>query len=376
MKEKFSLKDALFHKTNVTRLASEIATFYPSFQASMFTSAILERFPELELKQRISWIREQLRVYLPASYPDALRIIIDALPPPLDPSKTDNDFGEFIYAPYGEFIAVYGCTTEHLNRSLTALRKVTMRFSAEDAIRYFINAFPDQTLAQLAKWSTDENYHVRRLVSEGSRPKLPWSQKIVLKPVQTIPLLDKLYTDHTRYVTRSVANHLNDISKIEVELVLQTLTCWKRSKKQNPKEMEFIIRHSLRTLVKKGDPGAISFLNYSTNPEIRVNSFVISRDTIPMGTTLEFTFTLTALKYERLLVDYKIWFQDKKGRMNNSKVFKLKQCELKKGETVQLKKTHTLLETMTTRTLYPGEHKLEIMVNGTVVGNKLFMITA
>jgi 3-methyladenine DNA glycosylase AlkC len=374
MKEKFSLKDALFNENKVTRLATEIAAVYPSFQRDAFISTVLNRFPELELKQRISWIREQLRLFLPKAYSEALRIILAALPPPLDPSKTDNDFGDFIYAPYGDFIAFYGCTKDNLPLSLSALREVTMRFSAEDAIRYFINSFPDHTISQLAKWGTDENYHVRRLVSEGTRPKLPWSQKIVLKPEQTIPLLDLLFADKTRYVTRSVANHLNDISKIKPELVLKTLDRWEKTGKQNPKEMEFIIKHSLRTLVKKGYPEAIQFLKFSTKPDIQVEAITLENNRIKMGTALQFSIGITALKDERLLVDYKLYFQGKTGGMNNSKVFKLRQCELCQGETVVIEKVHKLRKQMTTRTLYPGEHKLEIMVNGQVIGAKQFLI--
>ncbi len=374
MKEKFSLKDALFNKTNVARLAAEIAAVYPPFETDAFTATILDRIPKLELKQRISWIREQLQAFLPPSYPEALRIILAALPPPLDPTLTDDDFGEFIYAPYGEFIAVYGCTSEHLPRSLSALREVTMRFSAEDAIRYFINKFPEQTLRQLTEWSTDHNYHVRRLVSEGSRPKLPWSQKIVFQPEQTVPLLDALFADKTRYVTRSVANHMNDISKIKPELVLHTLDRWQASGKQTPSEMEFIIKHSLRTLVKKGYPGAIAFLNFSADPQVTVSDISLNAQTIPLGGVLEFSVTITAQKSERLLIDYIISFQNKAGSMNSKKVFKLKQCQVTAGTSIHLRKKHRFMTGMTTRTLYPGNHLMELQINGKTVAQAPFLL--
>ena len=133
-------------------------------------------FPTLELIQRIAHISSCLYEYLPDAYPAALDIILNSLPPALDPTKTDDDFGDFIFAPLSLFVATYGCTQNHLERSLQALKEITKRFSAEDAIRYFINAFPDETGSFLLGCAQDENYHVRRLASEGTRPKLPWSQ--------------------------------------------------------------------------------------------------------------------------------------------------------------------------------------------------------
>ena len=374
MEERFSLKDALFNRQKIELLASQLQAVYTDFPGEIFVKTVVRAFPDLELKQRITWITENLRQFLPKSFREAMSIILEALPPPLDSSKTDNDFGDFIYAPYNEFIARYGCSKEDLEFSLAALREVTKRFSAEDAIRYFINAFPDETFAKLSLWSQEPNYHVRRLVSEGTRPKLPWSQKIRTPVEKPLPLLDTLFADPTRYVTRSVANHMNDISKVNPDLVLQTLERWETSGKQNPKEMEFIVKHSLRTLVKKGHPGAISFLKYSTDPEITVDSFVVKNDTVKMGNSLEFSVAITAFKDERLLVDYKIRFQGKNGGMKNSKVFKLKQYEIRKGETVRLEKKHKMVEKMTTRTLYPGDHMLEVMVNGRVVGEKRFTL--
>ena len=158
--------------------------------------------------------QECLKKYLPADYAEAVNILLKALPEPLNENRTDDDFGDFIYAPYSDFVAHYGCIEANLAFSLAALKEMTKRFSAEDAIRYFINAFPKETLKTLYAWTSDSNYHVRRLCSEGTRPKLPWSQKINIPPEDALPILHALFADKTRYVTRSVANHLNDIAKI------------------------------------------------------------------------------------------------------------------------------------------------------------------
>ncbi len=374
MATKTLLKDLLFNEGKVKQITEEITSIYPRFDKTDFTKETVQRFPELELKQRISWIRECLRKYLPQDYRQAVDILLGSLPKPNNPDLTDNDFGDFIYAPYAEFVAMYGRNKSDLQFSLAALKEITQRFSAEDAIRYFINDFPDETLKELLKWTKDSHYHVRRLSSEGTRPKLPWSQKISIPPEDTLHILDNLFTDRTRFVTRSVANHLNDISKINPDLVLKTLNKWKSSGKQSQKEMEYIINHSLRTLVKQGYSQAFTFLNFSNQAEIILSEFEIANDQIKIGNKLGFSFTLKALKDENVLIDYIISFQNKKGEMNSKKVFKIKKLTMKKNQTLQVQKTHPLREQMTTRTIYPGKHNLAIQINGKIAASKLFEV--
>jgi 3-methyladenine DNA glycosylase AlkC len=372
MAEKFSLKDHLFNKEKVTKLAQEIQEAYPQFDSVNFISSILIEFPKLELKQRISHITEMLKENLPRNYPEALNVILHALPEKNDTNKTDNDFGDFIYAPYTNFVAQYGRSNEHLTISLEALREITMRFSAEDSIRYFINEFPKETYEELLKWSKDSNYHVRRLASEGTRPKLPWSQKITVLPDNTLPILDNLFHDSTRYVTRSVANHLNDLSRIKPELVISTLKKWQKSGRQNEKEMSYITSHSLRTLIKQGYDSAFELLGYSSST-ISISNFNISNP-VYMNQSLEFSFSLTPDIDESIIIDYRINFQNKKGEMKSEKVFKLKKLSLKKDAQVKIFKKHKLNEFMTTRTLYPGIHKLSILINGKSVLEQEFKL--
>ena len=363
-KPKFSLKDHLFNSEKITKIASEIQAAYPQFDANAFVTTTLSKFPELELKARIEWIADVLKIYLPEPFQQATTLLLNALPAPCDPTKTDNDFGEFIYAPYAAFVAKHGCHQDHLEFSLNALKAITTRFSAEDAIRYFINAFPEKSLEVIKNWAQDSHYHVRRLASEGTRPKLPWSQNISLSPEQTIPILNMLFDDKTRYVTRSVANHLNDISKINPVLALTTLDQWKKSKRQTDSEMAYIKKHALRTLIKKGHPEAISSLGFSPNPDITISPINLLQDAVKIGQSVTFSFTVTAQKSERLVIDYILHFQNKAGVLANKKVHKLKQIELAKNQSIQLSKTHPLRANMTTRSLYPGEHKIEIQING------------
>jgi len=369
--EKFSLKDHLFNAEKVEKMANEIAAVFGNFNKIVFVNNVLVEFPNLELKQRISHITFCLKSYLPNDFEQALSIILEALPEPCNPRLTDNDFGDFIYAPYSNFVAIYGCKKEYLNLSLSALEQITKRFSAEDAIRFFINAFPDATLLKMLEWSKNENYHVRRLASEGSRPKLPWSQKINITPEDALPILDNLFSDSTRYVTRSVANHLNDIAKTNPQLVLETLAKWKKSNKQEANEMDYIIRHSLRTLIKNGDSNALELIGINQKPNIEM-LFISVSDSVEMNNYLHINFELIAKATTNLMIDYIIDFQNKKGEMNSSKVFKMKQVSLKKDEKISIQKKHQFRQFMTTRTLYPGKHQFSLQINGQIVYQSSF----
>lgn len=369
----FSLKDMLFNKEKLEKISQEIKTVSSDFKDKAFVKTTLEKFPQLELKERIVWIRENLYKYLPKNYKKAVHILVQSLPEKLDPTLTDNDFGDFIYAPYADYVAHYGCSANHLTFSLNALQEMTMRFSVEDAIRYFINAFPKETLTILKTWAEHKNYHVRRLVSEGTRPKLPWAKKISIDIKTPIPLLEKLFYDNTRYVTRSVANHINDISKIDSDLAIKTLERWRNSKKQKEAEMNFIIRHSLRSLVKQGHPKTLHLLGFSSKPNIKVSGIKTKNNKVKIGEAFEFEFVIEAFKNEKLMVDYIMYFQNKAGEMKNKKVYKIKQFHISKGESQSVIKNHPLRR-MTTRTLYPGLHKIEIQVNGNIMASAEFKL--
>ncbi len=373
MAEKVLLKELLFNKKKVEKIAGEIQYVYPLFKKNEFIRDIIEKSPELELKARISWIAECLKKYLPRDYKSAVYILVKALPSPNNPDLSDNDFGDFIYAPYAEYVAKNGCNKEYLKFSLQTLREMTTRFSSEDAIRYFINAFPKETLKELLKWSKDAHYHVRRLCSEGTRPKLPWSQKINIQITVPLPILDNLFSDKARFVTRSVANHINDISKIDHELAIDTLTKWRKSEKQKQTEMDYIVRHALRTLVKNGNHKALKLLGISYGVDVSILNFKLPEN-VKMNTALEFSLMIHTEEDAHIIADYILYFQNKSGKLNTKKVFKLKKFSLVKGENITLIKRHMLREQMTTRKLFCGKHELEIQINGKSLGKKTFLI--
>ena len=373
MEQKILLKDLLFNKVKIERIAGEIYHVHSSFKKNEFVSDVITKFPQLELKARIAWIAECLKKHLPSDYKLAVGTLIKALPKSNNPELSDDDFGDFIYAPYAEYVAKNGCTKKYLQFSLNALYEITQRFSAEDAIRFFINTFPNETLKELKIWTKDSHYHVRRLCSEGTRPKLPWSQKINIPVSVPLPILTNLYSDKTRYVTRSVANHLNDISKSNPDLVIETLSKWRKSGKQKPQEMEYIVHHSLRTLVKNGDKRAMQMLGFSPDIRVSVSKFLVPTE-VKMNTVLEFSFEIQCEEDAVILIDYILYFQNKAGKLNGKKVFKLAKLSLGKDKSIQVSKRHMFREQMTTRTFYAGKHEVEIQVNGKPLARKSFLL--
>lgn len=360
---KFSLKDELFNRKNVSELAKQIGKVYTEFKTRSFIRRVVSKFPDLELKERIDWICHNFEHYIAKDYEGTVAVLLASLPDELDPNKQDDDFGLFIHAPYSHFVATKGCTKEHLDYSLAALVEMTKRFSAEGAIRYFINEFPDESFTFLEKCAQDANYHVRRLASEGTRVMLPWCHKIHTHHTRPMPILNRLHADKTRYVTRSVANHMNDISKIDPNLVITTLKKWKQEGKQEPQELDFIIKHSLRTLVNQGNKDALRLVGYR-KPNIVVDQVAQETEHVHVGESFNFSFNVSSVsnKKQDLLVDYIVYFQKKNGEMT-PKTFKIKKLLLAPGETVSLSKKH-MMRSMSTKTLYPGEHRAVLQING------------
>lgn len=365
MSEKFSLKDHLFNKESLEYLAGLFYTADKKFPKKKFLTNIMADFPVLELKQRITRISDELANYLPSDFPAATKIIVNILPAPLNPAKTDNDFGDFIFAPLSGYIQKNGCEEKYLDISFSTLKEITKRFSVEFAIRDFINDFPQQTFMFLKSCAKDDNYHVRRLASEGLRPRLPWAVGISFDYKKSIKILDVLFSDLTRYVTRSVANHMNDISKIDADLVLKTLALWKSSKKQNPTEMEYIMAHSLRTLVKDGNKKALHFLQYKNPKGIIIKNFNIHNNIVTIGESLIFEGEIFSQNSQKIIVDYVISYPHPNNKQSK-KTFSLKKTTIKKNTTIDFIKKHRF-KLMTTKNLYAGKYNINLRINGTSV---------
>lgn len=364
MAAKILLKDQLFNPETVGQLAREYQSAVPGFDGVQFAQDALGGFAARELLQRLEWLADCVQAQLAPDFPTMADQLQAAMPAPLDPNLQDDDFGQFIHGVPG-ILAVRHGLGQHRERALDLIHAATQRFSMEFYIRPFLNQWPDQTLARLDIWAGDDNYHVRRLVSEGTRPKLPWAKALSLKPEQVLPFLDWLHGDPTRYVTRSVANHLNDLAKTDPDLVLDRLAAWGQQGIQTPKELGWMQRHALRTLIKQGNRGAMTALGYPT--DLRVSATIhLAQDTVRIGQTLTFMARIMTDLAAPVLVDYVLWFTKADGALA-PKVFKLKAGQTTPGEAFEVHKSHRLKGDATTFRLYPGPARIGLQVNGKVV---------
>ncbi|MDB9808842.1 DNA alkylation repair protein [Yoonia sp.] len=366
-----SLADLLFNETSLHLLADGFERA-GVFSAKPFVSQTLKAFPTLALKARINHIAEHLSKSLPSDFLAAKEAIEAAMPAPLDPTKTDNDFGHFIYAPLGIYVENHGLVG-HFESSLDLLEQITQRFSMEFSLRAFLNHDAAATLARAKAWTLHESYHVRRLASEGTRPKLPWGQNVGLSVQDTLPILDALHNDPTRFVTRSVANHLNDITKDDPSAVIERLTNWQKTAKQSAPELTWMRKHALRTLVKSGHAGAMTHLGYT--PDVAINAAKINiPNEIAFGDKPIIACEFTPETDAPLIVDYVIDFMKSNGK-TAPKTFKMKVLDGKANKTIQLEKAHHFDNTATTFKLYAGAHKIHLQINGRIVASQAFSLS-
>ncbi len=253
----------LLNKEAIECLAQNVLYAYEDFEAHAFCEWVLKDIEPLELMQRGQHIAKALFHFLPGNYSEAIAILTASL----TPAQTEAvEFGlaEFFYLPHSFFIAEYGQDKKHNNgkdpfeTSMLALHALTQRFTSEFAIRPFLIQQQERTLLQVSEWLSDPNPHVRRLCSEGTRPKLPWGKRIpsfVANPQPTLPILEALKNDNSLYVRRSVANHLGDIAKDHPEIAFSTCERWLQSGAS--KELQWLIRHAVRYPVKKGNARAL-----------------------------------------------------------------------------------------------------------------------
>ncbi len=352
--------NAFKHQLNndvVKKMAKAISVQTKKFDSAKFIQ-LHKDIHTLELKARVRLISDSLAKCLPANYPKALKIILATCQ---NPNLTGFEFW-----PYTEFIQTYGL--EHFKISMDALSKLTVLFTAEFAVRPFFVEHEKETYAYLLNLTANKNVHLRRWASEGSRPLLPWGLKLqnaVKNPKSGLQILEKLKFDQELYVRKSVANHLNDISKSHPDLVVETLNSWFRTSPKQHKESILWIQHqALRSLIKKGYTPALKSIGYGETPKILIPHISLNQATFKIGETLHFKFSVQSksLKTQNLVIDYSVHFKKNNGR-NSEKVFKLKKISLKPKENINIEKKHSLRQ-ITTRVFYAGEHFIEIQING------------
>ncbi len=367
----FLLKDALGAEA-VGRIAASLSKVMPGFPVRAFKRRAMDGILDLELKDRVRHLVGVMHEFLPADFA-VTSGILSALKENWVAGDPADKLQGFAAWPVIDYVGEHGLG--HPEEALAVLRKLTPFFSAEFAIRPFIIEHPETAFRHLHEWTADPDKHVRRLVSEGSRPRLPWGQRlpaIVADPAPTLELLEKLKDDSSEYVRRSVANHLNDISKDHPETVIDTCRRWQTD--AGP-ERRKVIRHATRTLVKAGHPGVFGLLGYTESPRIALAAFVVEPEAIELGGTIEFRARLESKASDRqeLVVDYAVHHVKANGS-TTPKVFKLRVLEIEAGESVEIVKRHAI-RPISTRRYYPGEHAVEILVNGRSLGKQVFMLS-
>ena len=335
----------------------------PSFPRAAFLRDALEGYEALGLTARARHIAAALGRHLPADYERAVATLVDSLGPPLgDPETEGIGMEAFVYLPYVVYVADNGAGS--FEASMAAQHAITQRFSCELSIRSFIDAEPERTLARLAEWTRDPGLHVRRLVSEGTRPRLPWASRLrrfVDDPSPVLPLLEALRDDPSGYVRRSVANNLNDIAKDHPGLVVETAARWLE---EAPPERRRLVRHGLRTLVRAGDPAALALLGLEGAPALDVRDLTVTPTPARIGGSMTARMRLVnaGARPARAIVHLRVGFVTSRGGLS-PRAFVVKELDLRAGEEAPLAKTVSLRQ-HTTRTHHPGTHRVAAIING------------
>ncbi len=352
MEEKFTLK-AAFNAEFVGNIAKAFNKVHSEFNVAQFSKAVLDKqWADRELKERMRHIVLKLRDQLPGDYPKALNIVLLVAP----------KFEGLTAILFPDFLQVYGL--DHFEESVKGLELVTPYSSSEFAVRPFIQKYPKRMMLVMQEWAHHENEHVRRLSSEGCRPRLPWSIALTIfkkDPAPVLPILEHLKADPSLYVRKSVANHLNDISKDHPELALETAERWLSD---NHPDTNWIVKHAMRTLLKQGNKKALSLFGFGDTKAVGVTDLLIDRPQLRIGEDFRFSFNICwkGKSIVKLRIEYGIDYMKSNGKTNR-KIFQIKEAEFNPNETVSITKKQSFQE-RTTRKHYIGKHNLAILVNG------------
>ena len=342
----------MFNRAFFERLAKETEDVYPRVKRTAFLHEVQQGNEARELNARLRHAAITLRGHLPSDFRKAVHVLKAIAP------RMPKGYTELLYP---DFVGVHGLDDPDF--SLEALKYFTTFGSSEFAVREFFRRDAKGTLKVMRNWAEDENEHVRRLASEGSRPRLPWSFRLeaVLKdPKLTTPILECLRADDSLYVRKSVANHLNDFSKDHPKYMVDLLRSWD---KKHP-HTAWIAKHASRTLIKAGNVDALALFAFDSKVKVRVDDLQLSPKRLKLGDTLEITFNVVseAARSQQLVIDYAIHYR-KANSSTSKKVFKLKEIELPAKASARISKRQRLVD-FSTRKHHAGEHLVEVMVNG------------
>jgi 3-methyladenine DNA glycosylase AlkC len=366
--EPFKLKH-LYSPELVHDYADRLSKIWAPFQKSKFIEEVLnQKWEHLELKERMRRVSECLRMFLPDAYSDAIEILLKSCRQLLE------EHGERMIFAYGfiaDFVEQFGL--QHVSESIKAIEEITVLTSCEFAVRPFLKKYPEIMYPQMQAWADHKNPLVRRLATEGFRPRLPWGMGIpVLKkdPSHMLPILEKLKNDPAETVRRSVANHLNDISKDHPSLAMEIANRWFGKNKN----VDWVVRHACRGLLKAGHPEALFMFGFDPNPKSIVLSNFICDEEVHVGNVLHFSFTVinTGTTHFKTRLEYVVNFLTSTGKVSK-KIFFIKEMTIAPGKSHSYTRKQRFLD-LTTRKHYPGKHTISLVINGKEMEMRTFQV--
>jgi len=363
------LKD-MYNEEFLRQFSKKIYDVYSQFDIEGFIASLLDNtWDELALKARMRKITESLGRFLPTGYKEALSILY----------AIDEECIGFPYLFFPDFVAIYGQAEEYWELSIEALERFTIKSSSEFAVRPFIMRNPEKMMRQMVKWAQHPNEHVRRLASEGCRPRLPWGEALsVFKrdPYPVLQVLELLKTDSSLYVRKSVANNLNDIAKDHPSVVLETARHWKGVHSYT----DWILRQGCRTLIRKADPEALALFGYAQTASgaslTTCASLSVEPQALMIGESCELRYQLCIREGEavHIRIEYGIDFVKAGGRLSR-KLFLLSDKTVHGGAELSATRRHHWAD-LTTRRHYPGEHKIVLLINGREIADTMLKLSA
>lgn len=349
-----------FSPALVGRIGAMLSRVHAPFPVERFRREASAGLDALELMPRAQHIARALARALPDDFPRAAGLLVASLGERLSRAE-GNTMAPFVYLPHTLYVAEHGLG--HFEEAMAAQHALTQRFTCEFSVRPFLERHPERTLARLAAWARDPSEHVRRLVSEGTRPRLPWASRLPAfqrDPTPVLALLEHLKDDPSLSVRRSVANNLNDIGKDHPQRLLDTCERW--SEGASP-ERRWLVRHALRSRVKQGDARALALLGFAGGAQVQVEATALPRSA-RLGERCELRLAVrnASARAQRVLVDLAVYFVKANGTAR-PKVFKGRALELGPGECAEVRCTVSF-EDLSTRRHYPGLHRVEALLNG------------
>ena len=359
----------MYNEQFFDKFTKDLKLVIPGFDTRAFVSRIMDNeWENRELKQRVAHITTVLRKFLPADYKDAIAKILELLDRieikyPHCSKIDDTKFG--LTLEYGaildNYVEQYGL--DDYETSVKAIERITQFTSCEFVTHPFIVKYPDEMMAQMLVWSKHEHWGVRRLASEGCRPRLPWAMALPnLKenPAPIIPILENIKNDPARFVRLSVANNLNDIAKDNPKTVIDLVKRWQGESE----EVDWVIKHGCRTLLKQGNSEMMKLFGLGSAKNVNIENFQISTSEVKVGNSLEFSFNLlnNSHKKTKIRLEYGLYYQKANGTLSK-KVCKISEKDYAANSTTRITRKHSF-KVVTTRKFHSGLHQVAVIING------------